>query len=196
MLHHEEKLKKEDRVWTAPQKLDTKSNRKGCSFFMSKFSREEKIKAIAAVKAGESIASVARRFGMSQEVLSRSLRSLEIHGKNGLKSHAYNWTAEQKYQVLKFMHDNDLTFQDVSIQLGISGSSTIWNWEQKYLENGIEGLGNKKKGRRPRTIKPKPPKTREEELLERIEDLEIENEYLKKLNALVAEREKREKGIR
>jgi hypothetical protein len=64
------------------------------------------------------------------------------------------------------------------------------------LENGIDGLENKKKGRKPRVQKAKPPKTREEELLERIEDLEIENEYLKKLNALVAEREKRERESR
>jgi len=59
------------------------------------------------------------------------------------------------------------------------------------LENGIEGLEGKKKGRKPRTLKPKPPKTREEELLDRILYLEAENEYLKKLNALVTEREKR-----
>ena len=74
--------------------------------------------------------------------------------------------------------------------------STIWEWERRYLKNGMDGLEDKKKGRKPRTPKPKPPKTREEELLERIEDLEIENEYLKKLNALVAEREKRESGNR
>ena len=62
------------------------------------------------------------------------------------------------------------------------------------MKKGIEGLEGKKKGRKPRMPKPKPPKTREEELLDRIQYLEAENEYLKKLNALVAEREKRERG--
>jgi hypothetical protein len=62
------------------------------------------------------------------------------------------------------------------------------------LENGIEGLENKKKGRKPRVQNPKPPKAGEEELLDRIQYLEAENAYLKKLNALVAEREKRESG--
>ena len=61
------------------------------------------------------------------------------------------------------------------------------------MENGIEGLESKKKGRRARTPKPKPPKTRLEELEEENLNLRIENEYLKKLNALVAEREKRER---
>jgi transposase len=64
------------------------------------------------------------------------------------------------------------------------------------LENGIEGLENKTKGRKPRVKKPKPPKTRLEELEEENLDLRIENEYLKKLNALVAEREKRERENR
>jgi transposase len=115
------------------------------------------------------------------------------HGQEGLQSHTYNWTAEEKYRVLQYMHENHLSCRETGIQFGISGSSTIWQWEQRYLENGIEGLEDKKKGRKRRTPKPKPPKTREEELLDRIQYLEAENEYLKKLNALVAEWEKRER---
>lgn len=173
--------------------MDTKPTERG-AVFMTKYTQEEKKAAAQAVQAGESIARVAKRFGMSTKVVSRNLRMLEEHGKNGLRSHVYNWTAEQKYEVLKYMQDEKLTCQEVSIQLGISGSSTVWQWEQRYLENGKEGLGNKKKGRKPRIPKPKPPKTREEELTDRIQYLEAENAYLKKLNALVAEREKRERG--
>ena len=149
--------------------------------------------AAQAVQAGESVASVARQFGMSERAVRLWYRLLEEHGESGIRSRSYNWTAEQKYQVLKYMRENNLTCQDVSIQLGISGSSTVWQWEQRYLEKGKEGLENKKKGRKPRISKPKPPKTREEELLDRIQYLEAENAYLKKLNALVAERENRER---
>ncbi len=128
--------------------------------------------------------------------MSRSLRLYQEHGQEGLQSHTYNWTAEQKYQVIQYMRENHLSCQETGIQFGISGSSTIWQWEQRYLKNGIEGLENKKKGRKPRTPKPKPPKTREEELLDENLYLRAENEYLKKLNALVAERKnrKRERG--
>jgi len=94
------------------------------------------------------------------------------------------------------MHENNLSCKETAIQFGISGSGTIYQWEKRYLDNGMSGLEDKKKGRRPRTQKPKLPKTREEELLDRIQYLEAENAYLKKLNALVAEREKREKGIK
>ncbi len=163
---------------------------------MSTYDEKELMTVIQEIEAGESIASVAKRYRMNHETVRYYMRLYQEHGKGGLHSHIYNWKAEQKYEVLKYMHENHLSCKETSIQFGISGTSTIWQWERRFLENGIEGLEDKKKGRKPRTPKPKPPKTREEELLERIEDLEIENEYLKKLNALVAEREKRERESR
>jgi transposase len=163
---------------------------------MSKNSKAERLAAIQAVEKGESIKDVGRRYHINDDVLSLCLRLYKEHGAEGLHSHAYNWTAEQKYQVLDYMHENHLSCRETGIKFGISGSSTVWQWEHKYLENGIEGLEDKKKGRKPRTQKPKPPKTREEELLEENLYLRAENEYLKKLNALVAEREKHEKGNR
>jgi transposase len=163
--------------------------------FMTKYRKEDRIAAIKAVEAGESINQAAKQYHMSRAVLQLSIRNYQEHGENGLSTHEYGWTAKQKYELLKHMHENQISFLETSVLFGIR-DSTIWNWEKRYLENGIEGLENKKKGRKPRVVKPKLPKTREEELLERIEDLEIENEYLKKLNALVAEREKREKGIK
>ena len=163
---------------------------------MSKYSKVEKIAAILDVEKGESISEVARRNHIDVDMLSLYLRLYRDHGEEGIQSHAYNWTAAQKYQVLSYMHENHLSCKETGIKFGISGSSTIWQWEKRYLENGIEGLEDKKKGRKTRVQKPKPPKTREEELLERIQYLEVENAYLKKLNALVAEREKRERGNR
>ncbi len=177
-------------------KVGHQNQQKGCSFIMTKYSKEERIAAAKAVEAGESIASVSKRYQMSPTVVSRSLRHYEEHGDKGASNPAYNWTAEQKYSVLEYMHENYLSCRETGIQFGISGSSTVWQWEQRYLEKGIEGLEDKKKGRKPRTPKPKPPKTREEELLEENLYLRAENEYLKKLNALVAEREKRERGIK
>jgi transposase len=171
--------------------LDT-TNRKG-AVFMTKYKVKERLAAAQAVETGEGIASVASRFQMSADVVSQSLKLYKEHGEGGLQSHTYNWTSEEKYQVLEYMHANHLSCKETGIHFGISGSSTIWQWERRYLENGIEGLEDKKKGRKPRTPKPKPPKTREEELMNRIQYLEAENEYLKKLNALVAEREKRER---
>ena len=163
---------------------------------MTKHKKEKKLEAIQAVETGESIGGVARRYGIERRELSHLWKIYQKHGPEGLANRCYNWTVTQKYEVLKYMHENQLSCRETGIKFGIVTSSTVQRWENLYLEHGIDGLENKKKGRKPRSVKPKPPKTREEELLGRIEDLEIENEYLKKLNALVAEREKREKGIK
>jgi transposase len=160
---------------------------------MTKYSKEEMIAAIEAVNAGESIAEVAKQKRISESSLKWIVRSYSKHGEKGLHSHTYNWTAEQKNEVLNYLHENQLSYKETGVLLGIR-DSTILRWEKRYLENGIEGLEDKKKGRKPRVQKPKPPKTREEELLDRIQYLEAENAYLKKLNALVAEREKHERG--
>jgi transposase len=175
--------------------LDGKTNRKG-AVFMTKLSKEERLEAVKAIAAGESIADVAIRYQKSRDVMEFYFRLYQEHGKEGLQSNNYGLVGEQKYQILRYMHENHLSYKETCIQFGVSGSSTIWQWEQKYLGNGIEGLENKKKGRKPRVQKPNPPKTRLEELEEENLDLRIENEYLKKLNALVAEREKRESGNR
>jgi transposase len=160
---------------------------------MTKYSTEEIIAAIEAVKAGESIVQIAKQYQICKKVLQWNVRCYSERGVNGLHCRTYNWSAEQKNDVLKYMHENQLSYTETGVLLGIR-NSTILQWDRRYLENGIEGLENKKKGRKPRVQKPKPPKTREEELLDRIQYLEAENAYLKKLNALVAEREKRERG--
>jgi transposase-like protein len=84
--------------------LDTKTNRKG-AVLMTKYNLEERLAAAQAVEAGESIANVARQFQMSPGVVSRSLMLYQEHGQEGLHSHTYNWTAEQKYKVLEYMHE-------------------------------------------------------------------------------------------
>jgi transposase len=86
-----------------------------------------------------------------------------------------------------------MSCEEVAVKFGITGSRTIWAWERRYMENGMDGLKPKKKGRRPKVPKPKAPPTPYEQLLAENEYLRAENEYLKKLNALVAEREAREK---
>jgi len=160
---------------------------------MTKLNEEERLAAIEAVEAGESIAQVAKWCQIHESVLMTNVKRYREYGEEGLHTHAYNWTAEQKYQVLKYKQENQLSLRETGIKFRVS-ISTIYQWEKRYLEKGIMGLENKKRGRKPRTPKPKLPKTRLEELEEENLNLRIENEYLKKLNALVAEREKRERG--
>ena len=76
---------------------------------------------------------------------------------------------------------------------------TVKRWEHKYLEEGYEGLMKDNRGRpsvngKKRGRPPKLDKKVEEDLIAENQRLRMENEYLKKLNALVQERIERENG--
>lgn len=160
---------------------------------MTKFTRSDRIAAVLAFEAGDSLAGIGRKFGMSSDVVRRSVRLYQEHGIAAFGKHKYNWSVEEKLQVLNYMHTHHLSAEGTGIKFGISGPRTVWEWERRYLENGSSGLEPKKKGRRPKNQKPQRPLTQLEQLLAENEYLRAENEYLKKLNALVAEREAREK---
>jgi transposase len=160
---------------------------------MTKFTTAERLEAALAVEAGDSITSVGRIFGMSLRVVRRNVNLYRERGAAGFAEKNQSYTLEQKLEVLETMHSQGLSHDETAIKFGICGTATIWEWERRYLENGIDGLTPKKKGRRPKVRKPKAPPTAYEQLLTENEYLRAENEYLKKLNALVAEREAREK---
>ena len=71
----------------------------------------------------------------------------------------------------------------------------VQDWERIYLEEGAEGFYVERRGRgskgRPQKKKLKPEV--EEDLLAEVQRLRAENAYLKKLNALVAERVRQER---
>jgi transposase len=160
---------------------------------MTKFTRTERLAAVLAVEAGDSSSDVARRFGMSRQTVDWSVKVYREQGEAGFQAKKASYTIEQKLVVLGMMHSQSMSSEEAAVKFGIAGNATVLVWERRYMENGIDGLKAKKKGRRPRVPKPKAPLTSYEQLLAENEYLRAENEYLKKLNALVAEREAREK---
>ena len=161
---------------------------------MTKFTRAERLAAAQAVEAGGSLIRVARQFGMSRRTVQWSVKLYRARGEAGFHpKKKVGHTAAQKMEILETMHSQGISSEAAAVQFGITGVATVRGWERSYMENGIEGLQPKKKGRRPKVPKPKVPVTPYEQLLAENEYLRAENEYLKKLNALVAEREAREK---
>ena len=66
-------------------------------------------------------------------------------------------------------------------------------WERIYLEEGPEGLAIERRGRSSKGRPPKQlPKQVEEDLLAEVQRLRAENDYLKNLQALVLEDERRQ----
>jgi transposase-like protein len=103
-------------------------------------------------------------------------------------------------RAIEYRWANDLSYSQAAANVGIPNPSILFAWEKRYLEQGLDGLQDARKGRSPKMpkkeSKSKKPITREQELEAQIAQLSMENAYLKKLNALVAEREKSGKKIK
>ena len=95
------------------------------------------------------------------------------------------YTPEFKIKVVETMHREKLSYRETAHQFDIP-NSRVTAWERIYLEEGAEGLYIERRGRKSTG---RPPKIKEEEdLIAEVQRLRAENVYLKKLNALVAER--------
>ena len=93
-----------------------------------------------------------------------------------------------------------LTQKQVAEKLGMSDKS-VSKWERIYYEEGKDALYEERRGRASKMGNRKSRKTKtnvekNEDLLAEVQRLRMENEYLKKLNALVQEREKSKKLIK
>ena len=157
---------------------------------MTKFSNEEKLKAVQRVNGGYSLAEVAKETGISERVISNVLHHTERHGWEALSQHRYDWTAEEKLSILQHMKENHWSCAETSVEFGIKGSSTVWQWADRYERYGMAGLEGKKRGRPKKWRPPDETMTREEQLEAENLYLRAENAYLKKLNALVIEEER------
>ena len=104
------------------------------------------------------------------------------------------YTGEFKQEVVETMMREKLSYREAARQFEINHHDRVRHWERIYLEEGPEGLyiehrGRSSKGRPPKKLKPEA----EEDLLAEVQRLRAENAYLKKLNALVAERVRQER---
>ena len=103
------------------------------------------------------------------------------------------YTPEFKIKVVETMQKEKLGYCEAAQQFDISNHSMVARWERIYLEEGPEGLRIERRGRKSTGRPPKLNKKVEEDLIAEVQRLRAENDYLKKLNALVAERERQEK---
>lgn len=101
-----------------------------------------------------------------------------------------------KQNVVEYMHTNHLSATETANYFKLGNHSVVLKWERIYYEEGPQGLYIERRGRN-KNMNSKPKKKKidkeiEEDLMAENQRLRMENEYLKKLNALVQERIKRE----
>ena len=104
------------------------------------------------------------------------------------------YTPEFKVMVIETMRKEKLSHKEAARRFKINAHSAVAKWERIYLEEGKEGLYIERRGRKSTGRPPKLKKEVEEDLIAEVQRLIAENAYLKKLNALVAERERQEKN--
>ena len=104
-----------------------------------------------------------------------------------------NYSIEFKMDVLNYINEMGASIEEATAVFNIPASSTVSNWKHLFETQGIDALQPKTKGRpsmKKETKKNQPVEGSEEALQAEIERLRMENAYLKKLNALVQEKEK------
>ena len=106
------------------------------------------------------------------------------------------YTPEFKKMVVETMRKEHLSVRATMQEFGINDHKIIERWERIYLEEGEEGLAVERRGRGSTGRPKKLPKEVEEDLLTEVQRLRAENEYLKNLQALVLEDERRQRRKR
>jgi len=118
-------------------------------------------------------------------------------GETGLEHGRPTLDIEQRIELIKRVECGE-SCKSVAHGAGI-GTELLARWHRIYLEKGMDGLKSLKRGRSPmpkkkveiNVNKADEDKTKEE-LLEELKLARIENDYLKKLNALVQKRKAQE----
>ena len=99
--------------------------------------------------------------------------------------------------VVESMKKGHLSIYAAMQEFGINDHKIIERWKRIYLEEGPEGLAIERRGRSSKDRLPKQlPKQVEEDLLAEVQRLRAENDYLKNLQALVLEDERRQRRKR
>ena len=97
------------------------------------------------------------------------------------------YSGKFKQMVIEDIRKNHLSYAEAMRKYGIGGKMAIQKWERIYLEEGPQGLSVERRGRGSTGRPPKLGKKVEEDLIAEVQRLRAENDYLKKLNALVLE---------
>lgn len=158
-----------------------------------KYSYEFKLSSVQRVlKNQDSVNSISKELSLDTSLLNRWVLFYEYHGEKGLMPRKnQDYSGDFKLKVIQTMQAKSLSLIETCLQFNIPTTSTLTHWINKYATEGIESLHQKTRGR-PKTMnsnksikKQVKPLTREEELLEELKVLRLENDYLKKLYALI-----------
>lgn len=164
---------------------------------MAKFSAEDKLNAVQRyLSGGEGYESIGKSIGTDRKSIVKWVKQYEHNGVNAFIKQYTNYSPQFKLNVLNYMTENGTSLLETAAIFNIAAPSSIIVWKKQLELQGLDALQPKKKGRPSmkkelnKQPKPVPAEGSYEAILAENERLRMENEYLKKLNALVQSKEK------
>lgn len=166
---------------------------------MTKYSEQFKLEAIQRYLAGSGgIKALAKEIGVGPALVRRWVAFYRAHGPDGIKAKpCVRYCAEFKLKVLHHMWDNHISCAQAAAAFDVRGQCQVSTWQRLYRAGGVDALmsaSEKMSRKSPDPTDPPPaapcvdsaPDNRtREQLLDKIDDLEMEVAYLKKLRALI-----------
>lgn len=163
---------------------------------MAKFTTEEKLQAALRYLNGhESSYEIAKSIGAEHKAILTWAKQYEYHGAEAFIKRYTNYSPQFKLDVLNYMIEHGTSTLETAVIFNIADPSTLRKWRRQFETKGFDALQSKKKGRpsmkqeTKKQLKQAPVEGSPEALQAEIERLRMENEYLKKLNALVQAKE-------
>jgi transposase-like protein len=165
---------------------------------MAKFTAQEKINAVKRYLNGtEGHKTIAKSIGVSHGVFHVWIHQYQYHGESAFEKRYTTYSADDKLEVLTYMNEHGTSLSEAAAVFNIRSPSTIYQWERLFETQGVDALIPRKKGRpmmkrenEKETLKDEQGEVTVEALQAEVERLNMELAYLKKLNALVRNKEK------
>ena len=164
---------------------------------MGKFSKKFKLRVVKyCIEKNHSYGDAAKHFNLKDvKAISYWVSKYQEHGIKGLEKNKQEYDGKFKQTEVEYMHDNHLSLRQTAVKFNLSNHTVVGRWENIYYEKGPQVLYQKQSGKnsnmKSKTKKDNLSKEKNnKELLEEIEQLRMENAYLKKLQALIQQRTK------
>ena len=179
---------------------------------MAELTREDKIEIFRRSKAGDTVQSLAKEYGVIHTNLRYLIRLIDHHGEGVLRKDKNNYySKELKQEIVNKVLIDGQSINSTSIEFGLSSDGMLHNWIKSYKENNYV-IVEKTKGRKPKTMtkikdndihidydlmsdedKIKYLENKNCQLEKNNSNLEAEAEYLKKLHAVIQKRKQQQK---
>ena len=160
-----------------------------------RYTLDFKLKVIEYYRQGHTGSATAKKFAMNPQFVRKWVKQYQSGGIDAIKPKAgkTKYSGDFKHQVITTMLKQGLSQSQTALKFNISSPALISHWHKAYRRYGMSGLISKRKGRPAMTKPVITNKTDDEKTLAELkrenEYLRAENTYLKKLDALLRERE-------